>query len=67
MVWKIKNHVAPVILSENILALCLNNYELISKSEWEENIESDIEAGLKKYGGLNPEYFAYIRKLSIQY
>jgi hypothetical protein len=31
MVWKIKNHVDPVILSENILALCLNNYELISK------------------------------------
>ena len=30
IVWKIKNHVDPVILSENILALCLNNYELIS-------------------------------------
>ena len=30
MVWKIKNHVDPVILSENISALCLNNYELIS-------------------------------------
>ena len=27
-----KNQVNPVILSENILALCLNNYELISKS-----------------------------------
>ena len=25
-----KNQVNPVILSENILALCLNNYELIS-------------------------------------
>ena len=31
MVWKIKNHVDPVILSENILALCQSNYELISK------------------------------------
>jgi hypothetical protein len=32
MVWKIKNHVDPVILSEDILALCLNSYELISIS-----------------------------------
>ena len=30
MVWKIENHVDPVILSENILALCLNNYKFIS-------------------------------------
>jgi len=27
MVWKIKNHVDPVIPSGNILALCLNNKE----------------------------------------
>jgi hypothetical protein len=33
MVWKIKNHVDPVIQSENILALCLNNYELINKGK----------------------------------
>jgi hypothetical protein len=31
MVWKIKNHVDLVIPSENILALCLNKYEPISK------------------------------------
>jgi hypothetical protein len=30
MVWKIKNHVDPVIQSENILPLCLNKYEIIS-------------------------------------
>ena len=34
MVWKIKNHVGPVIPSENILVLCLNNYELISNYRW---------------------------------
>ena len=32
MVWKIKNHVDPVILSENILALCPNNYEPIGST-----------------------------------
>jgi pyrimidine-specific ribonucleoside hydrolase len=30
-------------------------------------IEADIGAAIKKYGGLNPEYFAHIRKLSLEY
>ena len=37
------------------------------KPIWEANIKQDIEAALKKYGGLNPEYFAHVRKLSIRY
>ena len=41
--------------------------ELRLKSVWEANIKKDIKAALKKYGGLNPEYFAHLRKLSIQY
>jgi len=30
-------------------------------------IKKDINAALKTYGGLNREYFAHIRKLSIDY
>lgn len=32
-----------------------------------DKIRADIKAALKEYGGLNPEYFAHIRKLSIDY
>jgi formylmethanofuran dehydrogenase subunit E len=37
------------------------------KKEIMEKIEADIEAALKRYGGLNREYFTYIRKLSLDY
>jgi pyrimidine-specific ribonucleoside hydrolase len=37
------------------------------KKEIVNQIRKDIQAALKKYGGLNPEYFAHIRKLSIEY
>lgn len=37
------------------------------KKEIVNQIEGDIKAALKKYGGLNPEYFAHIRKLSLEY
>jgi pyrimidine-specific ribonucleoside hydrolase len=37
------------------------------KEEIVERIKSDIQSALKKYGGLNPEYFTHIRKLSIMY
>jgi pyrimidine-specific ribonucleoside hydrolase len=37
------------------------------KPEIAAKIKSDIQAALKKYGGLNPEYFAHIRKLSVTY
>jgi len=30
-------------------------------------IRADIKAALKEFGGLNAEYFAHIRKLSIDY
>jgi pyrimidine-specific ribonucleoside hydrolase len=40
---------------------------LTIKEEVVEKIKADIQSALKKYGGLNPEYFAYIRKLSIRY
>ena len=40
---------------------------LTIKDEVVEKIKADIQSALKKYGGLNPEYFAYIRKLSIRY
>ncbi len=30
-------------------------------------IKSDIQFALKKYGGLNPDYFSHIRNLSIKY
>jgi pyrimidine-specific ribonucleoside hydrolase len=51
-------------------AIFMHNKRKISltiKKEIVERIKSDIRAALKKYGGLNPEYFAYIRKLSIRY
>lgn len=37
------------------------------KNEIMRQIQGDIKAALKKYGGLNPEYFAHIRKLSLKY
>lgn len=37
------------------------------KAEIVAKIRSDIQSALKKYGGLNPDYFAHIRKLSIRY
>jgi len=37
------------------------------KSFWVDKIKEDIKSALKKYGGLNPEYFAHIRELSIRY
>ncbi len=37
------------------------------KEEVWDMIRADIRRALKKYGGLNPEYFAHIRKLSIDY
>jgi pyrimidine-specific ribonucleoside hydrolase len=37
------------------------------KSLWVDKIKEDIKSALKKYGGLNPEYFAHIRELSILY
>jgi pyrimidine-specific ribonucleoside hydrolase len=40
---------------------------LIIKEEIVEKIKSDIQSALKKYGGLNPEYFTHIRELSIRY
>jgi pyrimidine-specific ribonucleoside hydrolase len=40
---------------------------LTIKKEILKRIQEDIKAALKKYGGLNPEYFAHIRKLSLGY
>ncbi len=37
------------------------------KKEVIDKIKADIKAALKEYGGLNPEYFAHFRKLSIVY
>lgn len=37
------------------------------KNEVVDKIRADIKATLEEYGGLNPEYFAHIRKLSIDY
>ncbi|QTA92553.1 Uncharacterized protein dnm_086360 [Desulfonema magnum] len=37
------------------------------KDEIVAKIKSDIQSALKQYGGLNPDYFAHIRKLSIKY
>jgi pyrimidine-specific ribonucleoside hydrolase len=37
------------------------------KGEIIRRIKADIEAALKKYGGLGPDYFAHIRRLSIRY
>ena len=37
------------------------------KNELLNRIRADINAALKEFGGLNAEYFAYIRKLSIDY
>jgi pyrimidine-specific ribonucleoside hydrolase len=37
------------------------------KKEIVNQIEADIGAALKQYGGLSPEYFAHIRKLSLEY
>jgi pyrimidine-specific ribonucleoside hydrolase len=40
---------------------------LMIKEDIVEKIKSDIRSALKEYGGLNPEYFTHIRKLSIRY
>lgn len=40
---------------------------LTVKQELLWSIKEDIKTALRKYGGLNPEYFAHIRKLSISY
>lgn len=37
------------------------------KDEIVRRIKEDIQAAVKKYGGLGPEYFAHIRRLSIRY
>jgi len=37
------------------------------KEEVKEMIRADIQRALKEYGGLNPEYFAHIRELSLDY
>ncbi len=37
------------------------------KDEILQQIKKDIQIALKKYGCLGPEYFAYIRKLSVRY
>jgi pyrimidine-specific ribonucleoside hydrolase len=37
------------------------------KKEIVNQIRGDIKAALKRYGGLNPEYFAHIRQLSLKY
>ncbi len=37
------------------------------KATWADIVKGDIKKTLKKFGGLNPEYFADIRKLSIHY
>jgi pyrimidine-specific ribonucleoside hydrolase len=37
------------------------------KSELVSRVKSDIEAAEKEYSGLNPAYFAHIRKLSLDY
>ena len=53
-------HAAIFIYKNQKLTLRMKK-ELLSK------IKADIRAALKKYGGLNAEYFAHIRKLSIDY
>jgi pyrimidine-specific ribonucleoside hydrolase len=40
---------------------------LTVKTELLNKIKADIKAAIKKYGGINREYFAHIRKLSIAY
>lgn len=40
---------------------------LTLKADWQAKITKDVARGTKKYGTLSPEYFAFIRKLSIQY
>jgi len=37
------------------------------KIELVDRIKTDIKAALREYGGLNPSYFAHIRKLAIDY
>jgi pyrimidine-specific ribonucleoside hydrolase len=37
------------------------------KDEVLQQIKRDIQSALKTYGGLGPEYFAHIRKLSARY
>lgn len=41
--------------------------KLALKPDWQAKITKDVERGAEKYGTLTPEYFAFIRKLSIQY
>ena len=48
MVRKTNNHVDPVIPSENILALCLNNYELISNNTTN-SCQQDLRATTNHY------------------
>ena len=40
---------------------------LIVKDEILQQIKRDIRSALKTYGGLGPEYFAHIRRLSVRY
>lgn len=37
------------------------------KRAWVDTVRGDIKKNLKEFGGLNPEYFSSIRKLSIRY
>jgi len=37
------------------------------KEEVSEMIKQDIDSAVLKFGGINREYFAHIRKLSINY
>lgn len=37
------------------------------KRAWVDKVRGDIKKTLKEFGGLNPEYFSHIRKLSIHY
>jgi pyrimidine-specific ribonucleoside hydrolase len=41
--------------------------ELTLKKEFVAQIQADIKAAIERFGGLSPDYFAHIRKLSIQY
>ncbi len=40
---------------------------LTLKPQYVKRIKKDIQSALKRFGGLNPDYFAHIRKLSIEY
>ncbi len=42
-------------------------FKLTLKPEYVSRIRNDIKQAIQRYGGLGPEYFAHIRKLSIDY